>query len=476
MLQNLFRSEAGAATEVENPPTAGAGCDARLCDHFLPVGGELLMDLGVPAIVIASLEGVKDLVHFDDKAIERQSRFERLQPRRVGIDGRHCATPGTVGENVGGGLSNNPVNEARSITPARRCGGNAGSCRQCNELDRDFRELLQCRAQQALRETLTVDEQTIMSTSDAPLRMKQSTLHKRLSRSAKSVIRKAAAPLLPLMPDVVKNVFPGLGRVTTQLPGGGTLRLISDGDDGKDYIAYKVAGRSLDRFEPETMLILTALLGETRTFFDVGANTGLFALAAAADPQRRVVGFEPVPQIARRFADNVRLNGFRNLRVEACAVDEADGELTLHIPLTKSSLPTSASAAAGFKSQTYEVRVPAVTLDRYIAKHAIDRVDLIKLDTETTEDRVLRGAAALIRRDAPAIVCEVLHQGCRPSIADVLAEQLTPLGYRYFWIKPEGLIERAAPAGDPTGEFMNYLFITERRLQPVASLIVSDQP
>lgn len=48
-----------------------------------------------------------------------------------------------------------------------------------------------------------------------------------------------------------------------------------------------------------------------------------------------------------------------------------------------------ASAAEGFKSETYAIQVPAVTLDGYVAKHAIDRVDLIKLDTETTEDRVL---------------------------------------------------------------------------------------
>ena len=87
-----------------------------------------------------------------------------------------------------------------------------------------------------------------------------------------------------------------------------------------------------------------------------------------------------------------------------------------------------------------------------------------------------RGAAGLIRRDAPAIVCEVLHQGHRPSIADVLAELLTPLGYRYFWIKPEGLVECIAPLGDPTGKYMNYLFITAQRLPPVASLIVSPVP
>lgn len=348
-------------------------------------------------------------------------------------------------------------------------------CRQCSELDLDFQKLLECRA----HSTGSLDGKAgfiILSTINMPLRRKRSSLHKRLSHAAKSAIRKALTPLLPFLPDGVKNVFPSLGRVTTQLPDGGKLRLISDGDDGKDYIAYKVAGRRLNRFEPETSRVFAALLPEAGTFFDVGANTGLFALAAAADPQRRVVGFEPVPQIARRFAENARLNGFRNLRVEACAVDEADGELTLHIPLTKSSLPTSASAAEGFKSETYAIQVPAVTLDGYVAKHAIDRVDLIKLDTETTEDRVLRGAAGLIRRDAPAIVCEVLHQGHRPSIADVLAESLTPLGYRYFWIKPEGLIECVTPLGDPTGKCMNYLFITAQRLGPVASLIVSQLP
>lgn len=312
--------------------------------------------------------------------------------------------------------------------------------------------------------------------SNASLTTKRTSLRKRLSRTAKTAIRNAAAPLLPYIPDFVTNVFPALGRISTRLPDGSTLRLISDGADGKDYIAYKVAGRSLGRFEPETTRVFTELLRNAKTFFDVGANTGLFALAAAADSERRVVGFEPVPQIARRFAENVRLNGFGNVRVEACAVDERVGELTLHIPITKSSLPTSASAAAGFKSETCAVPVPAVTLDRYVAEQGIVSVDLMKIDTETTEDRVLRGAAALIRRDEPAIVCEVLHQGRRPSVAAVVDDLLTPLGYRYFWITARGLVECVSPLGDPTNEFLNYLFITPRRLTQVASLIVSELP
>ena len=227
----------------------------------------------------------------------------------------------------------------------------------------------------------------------------------------------------------------------------------------------RVAGRRLDGFEPETTRVVAALLPDATTFFDVGANTGLFALAAAADSQRRVVGFEPVPQIAtalRRQRSPERLSQFarRSLRGERL---RRRTDAAYSADKIEPARP-SASAAEGFKSETYAVQVPAVTLDGYVAKHAINRVDVIKLDTETTEDRVLRGAVGLIRRDAPAIVCEVLHQGHRPSIADVLAELLTPLGYRYFWIKPEGLVECIAPLGDPTGKYMNYLFITAQQI------------
>jgi FkbM family methyltransferase len=285
--------------------------------------------------------------------------------------------------------------------------------------------------------------------------------------------RRTLAPAMPWLPDVLTNFFPGLGRVTTSLPNGRKLRLISDGEAGKDYIARKVAGRRLEEFEPETMRVFLSLLSDSATFLDVGANTGIFALAAAAlDPRRRVYAFEPVPQIAARLSEHVRLNDLRNLVVELCAVSDSEGTVPLYVPATTSSLPTSASMQPGFKEQTERVMVPAVTLDTYVTRQRTGPIDLLKIDTETTESRVLAGAAELVRRDEPAIICELLCGPGEEALRQVLERQFAPRGYRFFWITGEGLVETPAPRGDRHLQFNNFLFISPKRLEHVAHLIV----
>jgi hypothetical protein len=51
--------------------------------------------------------------------------------------------------------------------------------------------------------------------------------------------------------------------------------------------------------------------------------------------------------------------------------------------------------------------VPATSLDGWVDAHGLDRVDLVKLDVEGAEPRVLDGARRLIRRYEPDLVVEL---------------------------------------------------------------------
>jgi Methyltransferase FkbM domain len=55
----------------------------------------------------------------------------------------------------------------------------------------------------------------------------------------------------------------------------------------------------------------------------------------------------------------------------------------------------------------------AVTRRASIREQGIAKVDLVKIDTETTEPAVIRGMARTLARDRPDVVCEVLA-GLRP--------------------------------------------------------------
>jgi FkbM family methyltransferase len=253
---------------------------------------------------------------------------------------------------------------------------------------------------------------------------------------------------------------PVVGKVPVELPDGRRFLLQSDGDDAIASLMFWQ--RRLVAYEPDTTKLFLALLRSARTFLDIGANTGIYALAAAADnPARQVYAFEPFPAVYAYLARNVTLNGFRNLHAVPVALGDTDGSVPFYIPSASAVFPFSASTAAGLSPQVEEIHVTAATLDGFARAHALDQVDLLKVDTETTEPQVLRGGRELIGGQRPMIICEVLPFGKE----HLLHEVLDPLDYVYFWLEGGHLVQKAVIVGDPTLTHMNYVFAPRERVR-----------
>lgn len=251
--------------------------------------------------------------------------------------------------------------------------------------------------------------------------------------------------------------IPVVGDVRLELPGGRALVMRSD---GRDLIASALAWRGLAGWEPETVAVLGRLLPRVRTFVDVGASSGFFALVVALDdPARRVWAFEPSPRTALALRTNLARNAATNVTPLELALGEADGAAKLHLPAGE-SLPLGASIRADFRAAGQAVPVRVRRLDTLAGELALPTIDLVKLDTEGTEPEALAGAARLLARDEPWIVCEVLHGLTEARLHAVL----DPLGYRYFALTPLGPVARARIVGDPTYRDRNWLFATPRRL------------
>src|SRR5262245_22556341 len=69
---------------------------------------------------------------------------------------------------------------------------------------------------------------------------------------------------------------------------------------------------------------------EAEVIFDVGANAGIYSLAAlASQPNAVVRAFEPTPEIAARLRQTARLNHLNNLIVHEVAVMRSSGKAIL---------------------------------------------------------------------------------------------------------------------------------------------------
>ncbi len=269
--------------------------------------------------------------------------------------------------------------------------------------------------------------------------------------------------LEPVIPERVLFRIPKVGIVTCALPHSKQLRLLSKGDD---TIVSRLYFKGLDGFEAETVQLLFRLMTHSKVIFDIGANTGIYALIAAIEsPEAKVFAFEPVPKIYTRLEKNAAINQVENLQTISSAVSNFDGAVTIYIP--RGSIPTSSSTLRGFRQAQEEIQVTAVKVDTFVADEQIARIDLLKIDTEATEHLVLDGAKETLARDKPMIICEVLKGRTERE----LHAMLDRFDYRYFWITESGLVEKESIVGDATHRHDNYLFLHPDDVERISDLI-----
>jgi FkbM family methyltransferase len=151
--------------------------------------------------------------------------------------------------------------------------------------------------------------------------------------------------------------------------------------------------------EEDILSCWTSAAREARMILDVGANAGIYSFAAlSSQPNAVVHAFEPTPEIAARLRASVQLNELNQLRVHQLAVFKRTGYATLMRCRGESGCNEGMNflSADAQESSGSGERVETVSLDEFCARHAIDHVDLLKVDVQGHESSVLWGAERLI--------------------------------------------------------------------------------
>jgi FkbM family methyltransferase len=139
---------------------------------------------------------------------------------------------------------------------------------------------------------------------------------------------------------------------------------------------------------------------------DVGANVGMFTvpLALAVGPSGRVLTIEPSPENVQRLERNLELNSIENVVVEPIAVGDHAGRLVLQLASDPGFHSTAEIAES--RAVDEQVTVRAETLDQVWLRAHAPAVSFVKIDTEGSEDAVLRGAEQILRTCQPALLVE----------------------------------------------------------------------
>jgi FkbM family methyltransferase len=183
--------------------------------------------------------------------------------------------------------------------------------------------------------------------------------------------------------------------------------------------------------EPNEFAFLDSILKEGMVFIDAGANEGLYSLFASrcVGPSGRVFSFEPSQREFHRLSCNIQINGLENVQAVPAALSDESGEAELHVA---DSTHAGQNTLGTF---IYEVpllrteKVSARTLDSFVAEHGVARLDVVKLDVEGAERRVLEGSRAVLRQMRPIILFEASDASLRaqasglPDVIEFLHSQ-----------------------------------------------------
>lgn len=189
--------------------------------------------------------------------------------------------------------------------------------------------------------------------------------------------------------------------------------------------------RDLEAVAPELFRWVDELVSPGSKIWDIGANVGLFTLAAACRAGRDgvVVACEPDPWLAAIIRRSVTGLPATWAKVEVCerAVSAVPGEVRLVIG--RRGRASNFVLEHGGNTQVGGTReilhVPATTLEECSSVYGPP--DLIKIDVEGAEASVLAGGERLLESASPELLIEVTAQA-----ATATARHLRASGYRLF--------------------------------------------
>jgi len=178
-------------------------------------------------------------------------------------------------------------------------------------------------------------------------------------------------------------------------------------------------------------------LNEESVCCDIGANVGYYSLLfASLAPKGMVHSFEPVPLNFYVLCTNRLLNSFSNLIANPCAVGDVSGSVEFVVSRDSAF---SSLVDTKIKPMAMEISVPITTLDSYCEKNGIERIDVLKVDVEGAEGRVLTGAERVLRNHAshPRTVMMELYEPMLSrygSCIDDILQKMHRYGYEHAFV------------------------------------------
>ncbi|MCK6649636.1 MAG: FkbM family methyltransferase [Bacteroidia bacterium] len=209
-------------------------------------------------------------------------------------------------------------------------------------------------------------------------------------------------------------------------------------------------------WEKESIKLWIKLSKKANVIFDIGANTGIYSLIAkAVHPNSKVFAFEPVKRVFDKLQENIQLNKF-DIYAQEEAISNSTGTAVIYDTYSDHIYSVTVNKnLASSTTKVVEKKISTITLNDFIKKHNIEKIDLIKIDVETHEPEVLEGFSDYLSIHKPTILIEILND----EIGNKVSALIQGLGYLYFNIDEKGSPRKVDNI--TKSDYFNYLLCSQ---------------
>ncbi len=221
--------------------------------------------------------------------------------------------------------------------------------------------------------------------------------------------------------------------------------------------------------EQQVLRRLRPQLPDQPVIFDVGANQGNYLQTIlGVFPRARVFCFEPTADAFALLSKAVPANS--QVELSNFGFSDAEGQATIYADRQASGLASVYNRRLDHLGLTMEARgtIQLKTLDQFCASRKIDQIDLLKIDTEGHELKVLEGGQSMLARGAVSSIqfefggCNIASRTYFQDFWYLLAEQ-----YRLYRILRDGLLPVLQyREEDEVFTATNYLALHRQRFEP----------
>ena len=164
---------------------------------------------------------------------------------------------------------------------------------------------------------------------------------------------------------------------------------------------------------------------------DIGAGIGDFSIFAAYNhPTTMIYAFEPFFESYQLLLENIKLNNLKNIRSSQLAIWEVEGHLLLDESAGE-PLQVMSKQEDYQRDEHSSVRVKSTTLRQVFEIYNIENLDLLKLDCEGAEYKILMSTPLPIFTKIERIIMEY-HDIDENYQHRRLASFLENMGYEVF--------------------------------------------